>query len=89
RLKLETGATYRLNGRLEFAEANVDQSTATYTVRAVFPNPDRLLLPGMYVRATIEEGVAENSFLVPQRAVSRTPKGEASARFINKDGKLE
>jgi membrane fusion protein (multidrug efflux system) len=89
RLKLETGATYPLSGRIEFAEANVDQTTATYTVRAVFPNPDRLLLPGMYVRATIEEGVAEKSFLVPQRAVTRNPKGEAIGRFVNKDGKLE
>lgn len=89
RLKLETGALYKMPGRIEFAEANVDQTTATYTVRAIFPNPDRLLLPGMYVRATVEEGVAENSFLVPQRAVTRSPKGDAIARFINKDGKLE
>lgn len=89
RLKLETGAVYKMPGRIEFSEANVDQATATYTVRAIFPNPDRLLLPGMYVRATIEEGVAEASFLIPQRAVTRSPKGEAVARFVNKDGKLE
>jgi membrane fusion protein (multidrug efflux system) len=89
RLKLETGATYKMPGRIEFAEANVDQTTATYTLRVVFPNPDGLLLPGMYVRATVEEGVAENSFLVPQRAVTRSPRGEAVARFVNKDGKLE
>lgn len=89
RLKLETGAIYKMPGRIEFAEANVDQTTATYTVRAIFPNPDRLLLPGMYVRATVEEGVAENSFLVPQRAVSRSPKGDAIGRFVSKEGKLE
>lgn len=89
RLKLDTGAEYTQSGRLEFAEANIDETTGTFTVRAEFPNPDRLLLPGMFVRAVIQEGVAENSFLLPQRAVSRNTKGEATAKFVGADGKVE
>lgn len=89
KLKLDTGAEYAQSGKLEFAEANVDETTGTFTVRAEFPNPDRLLLPGMFVRAVIQEGVAENSFLVPQRAVGRNTKGEATAKFVGADGKVE
>jgi len=74
KLKLENGAIYPQTGKLAFAEANVSQTTGTFTARAEFPNPDRLLLPGMYVRAIIEEGVAENSFLAPQRAVTHNTK---------------
>lgn len=89
RLKLENGSTYSLPGKLAFREANVSETTGTFALRAEFPNPDRLLLPGMYVRATVEEGVAENSFLVPQRAVMRNTKGEPTARFVDADGKVE
>ncbi|MCP9629047.1 efflux RND transporter periplasmic adaptor subunit [Rhodopseudomonas palustris] len=89
RLKLENGAIYPLTGKLEFSEANVSTSTGTVTLRAVFPNPQRLLLPGMYARAVVEEGVAPDSFLVPQRAVTRNTKGEAIATFLDKDGKAE
>lgn len=89
KLKLDTGTEYAQAGKLEFAEANVDETTGTFTVRAEFPNPDRLLLPGMFVRAVIQEGVAENSFLVPQRAVGRNTKGEATAKFVGADGKVE
>jgi membrane fusion protein (multidrug efflux system) len=89
KLTLEDGSTYKQNGKLEFAEASVDESVGTFTVRAEFPNPDRTLLPGMYVRATVEEGVAEKSFLIPQRAVDRNTKGEATARFVTADGKVE
>lgn len=89
RLKLENGSDYDKNGTLEFAEATVDESVGTFTLRAQFPNPDKRLLPGMYVRAKVQEGVAENSFLVPQRAVSRNTKGEATARFVGADGKVE
>ncbi len=89
KLKLDTGTEYAQTGKLEFAEANVDETTGTFTVRAEFPNPDRLLLPGMFVRAVIQEGVAENSFLVPQRAVGRNTKGEATAKFVGADGKVE
>ena len=89
KLKLENGAIYPQTGKLAFAEANVSQTTGTFTVRAEFPNPDRLLLPGMYVRAVIEEGVAENSFLAPQRAVTHDAKGEATALFVTSEGKVE
>jgi membrane fusion protein (multidrug efflux system) len=89
KLKLENGAIYAHTGKLAFAEANVSQTTGTFTVRAEFPNPDRLLLPGTYVRAIIEQGVAENSFLTPQRAVTRNAKGEATALFVTPEGKVE
>ena len=83
KLKLDNGTIYAQTGKLEFAGANVDQITGTFALRAEFPNPDRLLLPGMYVRALIEEGVAQNSFLVPQRGVTRNTKGEATAMVVN------
>ena len=89
KLKLDNGSVYPQTGKLAFVESNVSQTTGTFNLRAEFPNPDRLLLPGMYVRATIEEGVAENSFLVPQRGVTRNTKGDATAMFVNQDGKVE
>ncbi len=87
-LTLEDGSQYKQTGKLEFAESSVAEAVGTITVRAVFPNPDRVLLPGMYVRATIQEGIAENSFLVPQRAVTRNTKGEPIAMFVTADGKV-
>ncbi len=89
RLKLETGAIYPLSGKLEFAESAVSETTGTFTLRATFPNPDRLLLPGMFVRALVEEGVAPNSFLVPQRGVTRNAKGEPTGLFVNAENKVE
>jgi membrane fusion protein (multidrug efflux system) len=89
KLKLENGTIYPRSGKLEFSESAVSETTGTYSVRAEFPNPDRLLLPGMYVRALVEEGVADNSFLVPQRAVTRNTKGEPTALFVDGEGKVE
>lgn len=89
KLKLENGTIYPSAGHLEFSESYVSQTTGTYAMRAEFPNRDRLLLPGMYVRAIVEEGVAPNSFLIPQRAVSRNTKGEAVAWFVDADGKAQ
>lgn len=89
KLVLEDGRPYEQQGKLEFADVSIDEATGTFTVRAVFPNKDRLLLPGMYVRAVIEEGVAVGSFLVPQQGVSRNPRGEAVALFVGKDDKVE
>lgn len=89
KLKLDTGDVYAQSGKLEFAESNVDETTGTFTVRAEFPNPERLLLPGMFVRAIIQEGIAENSFLLPQRAVGRNARGEATAKFVSAEGKVE
>ena len=88
-LKLENGTIYPYEGTVEFSGAKVDESTGTYTLRAEFPNPDLLLLPGMYVRAIIQDGVYQSCYLVPQRAVSRTPKGEPVALFVNQEGKVE
>nr|WP_312893207.1 efflux RND transporter periplasmic adaptor subunit [Ancylobacter sonchi] len=88
RLKLDNGTLYSHEGTLEFSSAYVDETTGTFGVRAQFPNPDRLLLPGMYVRALVEEGVAPNSFLVPQRAVTRNTKGEPVALVVDGDGKI-
>lgn len=89
KLKLENETIYPLTGKLEFAESAVSETTGTYSVRAQFPNPDRLLLPGMYVRALVEEGIADDSFLLPQRAVSRNTKGEPTALFVNGENKIE
>lgn len=89
KLKLDNGMDYPHNGEVAFVESNVSQTTGTFALRAEFPNPDRLLLPGMYVRAVISEGVAENSYLVPQRAVTRNTKGEATAMFVTAAGKVE
>jgi len=88
-LKLEDGSNYSHAGVFAFLEATVSETVGTVTARAVFPNPDRILLPGMYVRATIQEGIAENSFLVPQRAVTRNTKGEPIAMFVTAEGKVQ
>lgn len=88
KLKLDNGRNYDRTGIVEFAEATVDLSAGTVKLRAQFPNPDGVVLPGMYVRAIIQEGVAPNSYLVPQRGVSRNTKGEPTARFM-KDNKVE
>lgn len=89
KLLLEDGSAYPEEGKLEFADVTVDESTGTFTLRALFPNPDRVLLPGMYVRAILEEGVAQNAFLIPARAVSRNARGQATAQFVTADGKVE
>ncbi|MEJ2625865.1 MAG: efflux RND transporter periplasmic adaptor subunit, partial [Pseudolabrys sp.] len=89
RLKLDNGTLYPEAGKLVFIESNVSEATGTVGVRAIFPNPHRLLLPGMYVRAIVEEGVAPNSFLVPQRAVTRNTKGEPTAMFVGAGNKVE
>ncbi|MCZ7862412.1 efflux RND transporter periplasmic adaptor subunit [Agrobacterium salinitolerans] len=88
KLKLEDGTVYAHEGTLQFSESDVDLSTGMFQVRASFPNPERTLLPGMFVRAVVEEGVSEGSILVPQRAVSRNVKGEPVALVV-KDGKVE
>lgn len=89
KLKLEDGSTYALNGALQFAAKNVDETTGTFTLRASFPNPDRLLLPGMYVRAVLDQGVEPNTFVVTQQAVTHNPKGDATALVVDADGKVE
>jgi len=88
RLILEDGSAYPHKGTLQLAEASVDPGTGSVTLRAVFPNPDRDLLPGMYVRAVIEEGVMAQALLVPQQAVTRNARGEAQALVVDKDEKV-
>lgn len=82
KLLLEDGSPYPLEGNLQLSEATVDQSTGVVTLRALFPNPGHELLPGMYVRAIVEEGVDERAILVPQRGVIRNSKGEATALVV-------
>ena len=89
RLVLENHAAYPLEGELQFADISVDESTGMVLLRAVFPNPDGVLLPGMYVRAIVEEGVEENALLVPQLAVRRNAKGEASVFVLTAQGTVE
>ena len=89
KLFLEDGSQYPLTGTLKFSEVNVDQSTGSVTLRAIFPNPKQALLPGMFVRAILEEGVNENAILVPQRGVSRNPKGEAMVMTVGAGEKVE
>ncbi|RYD88351.1 MAG: efflux RND transporter periplasmic adaptor subunit [Sphingomonadales bacterium] len=86
-LKLEDGSIYPAKGRLEFAEAMVDPQTGTVTLRARFPNPAGLLLPGMYVRASLSQLTATNAILVPQAGLSRSPKGDATVLLVGPDGK--
>lgn len=89
KLLLEDGTPYAQTGTLKFSEVTVDQSTGSITLRAVFPNPKQTLLPGMFVRAIVEEGVSEQAMLVPQRGVSRNPKGEATALVVGAGDKVE
>ncbi|GAU00639.1 hemolysin D [Burkholderia stabilis] len=88
-LILEDGKTYAEPGKLQFSDVTVDQATGSVTIRAVFPNPGRVLLPGMFVRARIEEGVNENAFLVPQIGVTHDQKGQAIAMVVNAGNKVE
>lgn len=82
RLLLETGSMYPLVGTLSFADVTVDQATGTQTVRAVFPNPQHLLLPGMFVRGQLVQGVQSRGMLVPQRAVSRDERGRPTVLVV-------
>ena len=89
KLLLEDGTSYPLTGTLKFSEVTVDQSTGSVTLRAVFPNPKQELLPGMFVRAILVEGVNENAILIPQRGVTRTPAGDAVVMTVGAEDKVE
>ena len=88
-LILEDGTEYPHRGEIQFSEVIVDQGTGSVTLRAVFPNPDGLLLPGMFVRARVEEGTIDQALLVPQQAVLRTPRGEPMAYVVNAQDVVE
>lgn len=89
RLVLEDGSAYAEEGVLQFTDVSVDAETGSVTLRAVFPNPRGELLPGMFVRARIEEGVQPRAILVPQRALTRDARGQAIVLVVNAEGKVE
>jgi len=84
-LTLPDNSVYPLTGRLQFANASVDETTGTVTLRAVVDNPNNLLLPGMFVKAKVSQGSIPNAMLIPQQAVTRTPQGQASVLVVGKD----
>lgn len=88
-LRLEDGSDYAHTGTLEFSEVAVDASTGTVSLRAVFPNPDGLLLPGMFVQANLVSGINRNAILAPQQGIARNQKGEATALVVNADNQVE
>ncbi|MEQ9509008.1 MAG: efflux RND transporter periplasmic adaptor subunit, partial [Alloalcanivorax xenomutans] len=88
-LVLEDGTEYGQNGTLQFSEYAVDESTGSITLRALFPNPDGDLLPGLFVRAKLPQGQRDNAILVPQKAVTRDPQGTASALVIGDNNTVE
>jgi membrane fusion protein (multidrug efflux system) len=87
RLRLEDGSDYPLAGRVEFTEPVVDPTTGTVTLRATFPNPNGLLLPGMYVRARLSQATVMDGILVPQSGLSRNPQGEATVMLVGPGNK--
>ena len=89
RLLLEDGSAYALEGTLGFSDVTVDVGTGSVELRTVFPNPDHLMLPGMYVRAVLEEGVSEGALLVPQQAVTRDAKGNPVVMLVGDGNKVE
>ena len=86
-LQLEDGSTYSRSGTLAFSGVTVDQATGSVTLRARFPNPDKLLLPGMFVRASVSQGVRQGVMRVPATAVTRTPQGTATVMVVGQDNK--
>ncbi len=88
KLLLEDGTLYPLEGVLQFRDVTVDPTTGSVTLRLIFPNPNQVLLPGMFVRAVIEEGVKEEALLVPQQGVSRDPKGNPIALIVDENNKV-
>ncbi|ETS33124.1 MULTISPECIES: efflux RND transporter periplasmic adaptor subunit [Photorhabdus] len=88
-LVMEDGKNYSETGYLEFSDITVNETTGSITIRAIFPNPNEKLLPGMFVRAKLEEGIRRDSILVPQQGITRTPRGEATVMVVGKDEKVE
>jgi len=88
-LILEDGRTYSEKGKLQFTDVTVDQTTGSVTVRAIFKNTDKVLLPGMFVRARIEEGINDNALVVPQVGITHDQKGQPTALVVNAANKVE
>lgn len=89
KLVFDDGTAYDLPGKLEFEDVTVDETTGSITMRAVFPNPKNQILPGMFVRARVEQGLRPDAILVPQQGVTRNQRGEATVLVVNKDNKVE
>ena len=89
RVRLEDGSEYAHPGTLEFSEVTVDQTTGSVTLRALMPNPERLLLPGMFVREEIQEGVRQDAVLAPQQGISHDQKGQPNALVVGPDNTVE
>jgi membrane fusion protein, multidrug efflux system len=89
RLMLEDGTAYPLEGALQFRDITVDPSTGSVVLRAVFPNPEGVLLPGMFVQAVVKEGTNARAMLIPQQAVSRDPKGNPITLIVDDEGKIQ
>jgi membrane fusion protein, multidrug efflux system len=89
KLLLEDGIPYPSEGNLQFRDVTVDPTTGSVILRMVFPNPKSILLPGMYVRAVVQEGIAERAILVPQQGVTRDPKGNPVALIVDAAGKVQ
>jgi len=88
KLVLADGTPYPLEGTLQFTDVTVDPTTGSVILRAIFPNPENILLPGMFVRAVITEGINEQALLVPQQGVARTPKGDPVALIVGAEDKV-
>lgn len=88
-LLMENGQPYPLKWTLQFSDVTVDESTGSITLRALFPNPQHMLLPGMFVRARIDEGTQPDAILVPQQGVTRTPRGDATVLVVNEKNQVE
>jgi membrane fusion protein (multidrug efflux system) len=88
RLLLEDGMPYPPEGTLQFRDVTVDPTTGSFTLRLVFPNPDNVLLPGMFLRAVVEEGVNDQAILIPQQAVSRDLKGNPVTLIVDAESKV-
>lgn len=89
RLTLEDGSDYPLTGRIQFSESVVDPDTGVVTLRARFPNPGGLLLPGMFVRAHLAQAIAHDAILIPQNALSRTPRGDATVWVVDARNRVQ
>ncbi|MBC7004904.1 efflux RND transporter periplasmic adaptor subunit [Photobacterium sp. BZF1] len=88
-LSLEDGTTYDQPGTILFSDINIDETTGSFVLRVSFPNPQQILLPGMFVRASLPRGVVDKAILIPAKALTRTPKGEAQVSVIGQDNKVE
>ncbi|MGF1736626.1 efflux RND transporter periplasmic adaptor subunit [Photobacterium satsumensis] len=88
-LSLEDGTIYDKLGTILFSDINIDETTGSFVLRVSFPNPQQILLPGMFVRASLPRGIVDNAILIPAKALTRTPKGDAQVSVIGQDSKVE